>query len=297
MNIKIGTRGSRLALLQAESVRDSLQALYPEDTIEIEIIHTRGDIDLKSPLSAMPGKGIFTEEIEAALLSGRIQLAVHSMKDMPADFPAGLGFTAVPKREDNRDCLVGPEKVNDIHDLNTAFVGTGSVRRQAFLRHICPGVKLESVRGNIETRMKKREENHMDYVLLACAGLIRGGYEDRIAYRFSYDELTPAPCQGILCIEHRLDDAVICEKLSALNDPTAQKQARLERAFQQAAGGGCHAPIGAVAVPGENGWLMKAALGDHEGQVYKQEWHLAMDAEPETVAALTAAWKEELGLD
>ena len=296
MNIKIGTRGSRLALLQAESVRDSLQALYPMDVIEIEIIHTRGDIDLKSPLSAMPGKGIFTEEIEAALLSGRIQLAVHSMKDMPADFPPGLGFTAVPKREDNRDCLVGPGKIENSDSLRDAFIGTGSVRRQAFLKQLCPSVRMESVRGNIETRMKKREENQMDYVLLACAGLIRGGYEDRIAYRFSYDELMPAPCQGILCIEHRLDDAVICEKLAALNDPTAQKQALFERAFQKAAGGGCHAPIGAVAVPGENGFTFLAALGDEQGHVYKTEWHLDRDAEPREVEALTAAWKEELGL-
>lgn len=239
--ITIGSRGSQLALWQARHVASRLQSLGT--TTHIEIIKTTGDHLQTASLVQAGGKGLFTKEIEEALLAGTIDVAVHSLKDLPTEMPPGLVIAAIPEREDARDALAG-RKLADL--AQGARVGTSSNRRAAQLRRLRPDLQLEPVRGNVDTRLRKLKEGQYDAIVLAAAGLIRLGWRDEIAEILSPEQVCPAPGQGALAIQTRAEDAaqLTC---SELNDQATQQAVSCERATLAALGGGCQLPIGAFA--------------------------------------------------
>ncbi len=244
----IGSRGSQLALWQAKHVGAQLQAVHPDLSIRIEIIKTSGDRLQDIALATIGGKGVFVKEIEEALLTGHIDLAVHSLKDVPTELPQGLVLSAILPRENPRDALVCRTKLATLADFPTqGRVGTGSLRRAVQLRHLIPGVTVEPIRGNVDTRLRKLREQDLDGIVLAMAGLKRLGFSKRVDYLFSIDELTPAIGQGALALESRREDQVTNSLLQALEHPPTRMCVEAERAFLSALGGGCQVPLGAYA--------------------------------------------------
>lgn len=234
--IVVGSRGSQLALWQARHI----QSLLKVET-RIEIIKTTGDRIQDVPLSQVGGKGLFTKEIEEALLDHRIDLAVHSLKDMPADLPEGLILSAIPEREDPRDALLGaPLKEG-------ARVGTSSLRRTVQLQAMHRGVAIETLRGNLDTRIRKLDEGQYDTIILAAAGLRRLGWADRIAELIPVDVMIPAVGQGALAIETRDDRGEAHRIAHTLEHEASRIAITAERAFLAVFGGGCQVPIGAHA--------------------------------------------------
>jgi hydroxymethylbilane synthase len=241
--LRIGSRGSQLALWQAHWVMDAIHRQRPDVCTELEIIKTTGDKILDVPLAQVGGKGLFVKEIEEAMLNGRIDIAVHSMKDMPAELPHGLGIGAVPEREDPRDALVA-EKHRSLADLpKGARVGTSSLRRSAQLLHLRPDLLIEPLRGNLDTRLKKLTTTDLDAIVLAAAGLRRLGLADRITATLDTDTMLPAVGQGALCIESRTDDETVSAVISALDDAATHTAVIAERAFLHRLEGGCQVPI------------------------------------------------------
>ena len=240
--LTIGSRGSQLALWQARWIQARLAELGEE--CRIEIIHTTGDRITDVPLAKVGTKGLFTKEIEEALLRGDIDVAVHSMKDMPTETPAGLTIAAVPEREDPRDAMVGIE----LKDLPAgAHIGTSSLRRSAQLRALRPDFVVDSIRGNVDTRLRKLEDQHFDAIVLAAAGLRRLGLDARIAELLEPDVMCPAVGQGALAVETR-DDGGLAQKICArLNHAETRAAVTAERAVLARLGGGCQVPIGAHA--------------------------------------------------
>ncbi|MDP2493388.1 hydroxymethylbilane synthase [Shimia thalassica] len=251
--LKIGTRGSPLALAQAYETRRRLMAAFdlPEEAFEIVIIKTTGDdaalIAKDKPLKDLGGKGLFTKEIEEDLLSGAIDIAVHSMKDMPVDQPEGLLLDTYLPREDTRDAFVSPH-AKSLADLPSgAVVGTSSLRRRAQLLNYRPDLTVVEFRGNVQTRLKKLGDGVADCTFLAMAGLSRLGMKEAAASAISPEEMLPAVAQGAIGIERRADDANTAELLAAIHDtPTGQRLAA-ERAFLAALDGSCETPIAALA--------------------------------------------------
>jgi hydroxymethylbilane synthase len=238
--IVIGSRGSQLALWQARWVEAQLTALG--ETCRVEIIRTTGDRIADAPLAKIGGKGLFTKEIEDALLAGAIDVAVHSLKDLPTEMPAGLALPAIPTREDVRDAMVG----RTLADLPAgAKVGTSALRRAAQLRARRPDLVIETIRGNLDTRLRKLDEGQFDAVVLAAAGLRRLGWAHRIAELLPEDVICPAVGQGALAIETRDDDGAVTRLVGRLDDPATRAAVMAERALLRALGGGCQAPIGA----------------------------------------------------
>ena len=244
--IRIGTRGSALALAQSNWVKAQLTRDHPELEVELRIIKTRGDRLIDTPIQDLGGKGVFTKEIEEALLRGEIDLAVHSMKDLPTELPAGLVIAAMPKREDPRDALVTREKgtVGDLPPGTT--IGTGSLRRRAQLRHYRRDLSIVPIRGNVDTRLRKLDEGQVDALVLAAAGLKRIGRADRVAEYLADEVCVSAVAQGALGIESRAEDP-IREQLAFLHDPATCSEVAAERALLDRLGGDCHVPIGARA--------------------------------------------------
>ncbi len=247
--IRIGTRGSKLALAQTYETRDRLMAAHglAEDDFEIEIIKTSGDLIQDKALSAFGGKGLFTKEIEDALLAGGIDLAVHSMKDMPTKLPDGLTIPCLLPREDVRDAFISlkAERLTDLPQ--GAVMGTSSLRRQAQVKNRRPDLKVILYRGNVETRLKKLEEGVADATLLASAGLRRLGLADRITSLIETDEMLPAVAQGAIGIETREGDERIGALLAPLNDVATTICVTAERAFLAELDGSCRTPIGGLA--------------------------------------------------
>lgn len=242
---RIGTRGSPLALAQASETRARLMAVHglPEEAFEIVVLSTRGDRITDRPLSEIGGKGLFTEEIEEQLSDGRLDLAVHSSKDMPTVLPDGLGLVAFLEREDVRDAFIG-RAAQRLEDLpRNAVVGSASLRRQALIRRLRPDVSVISFRGQVETRLRKLDEGQVDATLLAHAGLKRLGYTEVITELLEPDSFPPAPGQGAICIEARLDDARIAELLAPINHADTQAALMCERAYLAALDGSCRTPI------------------------------------------------------
>ncbi len=240
--LTIGSRGSKLALWQARWVARRLEQFG--HTARIQIIKTTGDKITGVALSRVGGKGLFTKEIEEALLARSIDLAVHSMKDVPTELPAGLTLGAVSEREDPRDGVAGGR----LAELAPgAKVGTSSLRRAAQLRLLRPDLTIENIRGNVDTRLRKLDEGRYDAVVLACAGLRRLGLEDRIAEPLPVDVMIPAVGQGALGIEIRDEDGPVAEACRRLNHPPTRVAVDAERAFLAALGGGCQVPVGAHA--------------------------------------------------
>jgi len=248
----IGSRGSKLALWQSEWVKARLEALAPEVSVRIEIFKTSGDIRLDVPLSTIGGQGAFTKELEVALLDGRVDIAVHSLKDLPTVTPEGLSITATPEREDPRDALVLPAGADgrgaSLKGLAAgAVVGTSSLRRIAQLKHLRPDIRIKDLRGNVDTRLRKLDEGEYDALILASAGLRRLGFGERISAAIDAGEMLPAVSQGALGIETRADDARTNALVSQLDDPRTRAAVLAERALLRSLGGGCQVPIAAHA--------------------------------------------------
>ena len=248
----IGSRGSKLALWQAEQAKARLIELHPEIDIRVEIIKTTGDVKT-DPLSVIGGKGVFTKELEDALLDGRIDLAVHSLKDLPTMLPDGLGITAICKRDDPRDALVVRDEIKaragSILNLpEQAVVGTSSQRRVAQLKSLRGDVVVKDVRGNVDTRLRKLDEGQYDALILASAGLRRLELEDRINAAISLDEMVPAVGQGAIAIETRADDGFTVAMTSGLDHRETRLACLAERAFLRSLGGGCQFPIAGHAI-------------------------------------------------
>ncbi len=241
--VVIGTRGSQLALWQANWVKATIAEKHPGLTVEIAIIKTRGDRILDVPLAKVGGKGLFVKEIEEALLDGRIDIAVHSMKDMPADIPPGLCIGAVPKREEPRDVLITRSGLPLQRLGHGARIGTSSLRRSAQLLNTRPDVKIVPLRGNIDTRLKKLETESLDAIVLAAAGIRRMELAHRITQILDESIMLPAVGQGALCIETRQTDPRIAELTDALNHRPTRQVVMGERAFLNRLEGGCQVPI------------------------------------------------------
>ena len=245
--LRIGTRGSRLALFQARLVETELRTAFPSLETEIKEIKTLGDINPKEEISRMGGKGVFVKEIEQSLLSGEIDIAVHSMKDMPSVLPDGLVVGSVLKREDPRDVFISRDgsALEQLH--GEGRVGTGSVRRKAQLLFRFPNLKVVPIRGNVDTRLRKIISEDLDGIILAAAGLNRLGLSERITQYFARDYLVPAPCQGIIAVECRENEAETKNLISAITHADTETAAVFERSFLKTFGGDCQIPLGCCA--------------------------------------------------
>jgi len=245
MNVKVGTRGSKLALTQTNSVVESIRKINPEITVEISVIKTSGDIMQDVSLLQIGGQGVFVKEIEEALLSGSIDLAVHSMKDVPGDIPEGLTFAAILPREDVRDILVSRGKIKFEFMPRGARIGTGSLRRGAQIKAILPDINIVALRGNIDTRLKKIETENLTGVILAAAGMKRLGYAETITQFLPVELMLPAVGQGALGLQIRKADTELAKILAKLNHAPTAVAVNAERSFLRALGGGCRLPIAA----------------------------------------------------
>ena len=244
--VTVGTRGSQLALWQASYVKQQLLRYHSDVQIELKIIKTTGDTIQNRTLVGL-GKGVFTKEIEVALLNEDIDLAVHSLKDMPTELPDGLCIAAIPTREDPRDVLISSTRL-PLHELtNAARIGTTSPRRKAQLLHMRPDLHVVDVRGNVDTRLRKLQETELDGIILAAAGLKRLQKENLITEYFEPDKFVPAVGQGALAIETRVEDRLIQQLLSPLNDRLTMTEITAERSLLESLDGGCQLPIGAYA--------------------------------------------------
>jgi len=246
--IRIGTRGSQLALWQANWVKEQLIRRHPNLDVEIQTIKTTGDKILDVPLAKVGGKGLFVKEIEEALLEKSVDIAVHSMKDVPTELPDGLGIVAISDREDPRDAVLGNTKTPIMELPEGARIGTSSLRRQAQLFAARPDFIIEPLRGNINTRLRKLKEGMYDAIILAMAGVSRLGWEAEVTEIIEPDVMLPAIGQGALGIEARLDDQVTLDRIAFLNDDATSSCVTAERAFLHRLEGGCQVPIAAYAV-------------------------------------------------
>ena len=242
--LRIGTRASQLALWQANWVKAELEKRYPEIAVSLIKIKTKGDKILDVPLSLVGGKGLFVKEIEEAMLRGEIDIAVHSMKDVPTEIPSGLTIAAIPQREDPQDALVGCTLAELKHGSR---VGTSSPRRASQLHALGRGLVIETLRGNVDTRLRKLDQGQHDAIVLAAAGLRRLGWADRIRELIPPEIMCPAAGQGALAIETRDDGGHACNVVRKLDDVGARREVEAERALLAALGGGCQVPIGAYA--------------------------------------------------
>ena len=281
-HLRIGTRGSLLAKWQAENVRKQLFARAGVEA-EIVIIKTAGDKSQASPLSEIGGKGIFIKELEEALLEETIDLAVHSVKDIPTDTPSRLMFPAVCRREDVRDCLVGANGATLASLRQGARIGTGSLRRHAQLRHIRPDLDVRDLRGNVDTRLRKVESGEYEAVMLAKAGLDRLGWSGRITETLSPEVFLPAVGQGAIAVECRLKDTEAAELVAGLDDAESRTAIIAERALLSALHGGCQVPLGAWARIERGELVMEACVCSVDGVQYVKQ--LATSA-PEQAAEL-----------
>ena len=306
--IRLGTRGSPLALAQATEVRRRLIAVHPElaeeGAVEVVEIKTTGDRVTDRPLAEIGGKGLFTKEIEGALAAGEIDAAVHSMKDVPTWLPDGLALAAYLPREDVRDAFFSPHADSVATLPEGARVGSASLRRQAQLLLIRPDLKVGLIRGNVETRLRKLEAGEVDATLLAVAGLNRLGRSATIQTRLSTEEMLPAVGQGAVGLELRADDESTYKYIRALNDPQTEARVSAERACLEVLEGSCRTPIAALAEVTEGDRLQFRALvaepdgsaawrSEREGPL-SDSLHLARDAGAELRKSAGEAFFERL---
>lgn len=263
--LKIATRQSPLALWQANYVKDRLQQLYPDLTIELVPMVTKGDVILDSPLAKIGGKGLFVKELENALLNKEADIAVHSMKDVPMQFPEGLELAVICQREDPRDAFVSHSYRTFAELPQGAVVGTSSLRRQCQLKALRPDLDIRSLRGNVGTRLSKLDNGDYDAIILASAGLIRLGLADRIASFIDVEQSLPAAGQGAVGIECRTDDAQVQALLAPLADAETTYCVLAERAMNNHLQGGCQVPIGGYAVLQQGQLYLRALVGDIDG--------------------------------
>lgn len=278
--IKIGTRKSKLALIQTDIVKDKIKKAFPELEVEIVKIDTKGDQILDKSLTSFGGKGVFTAELEAELLSGAVDIAVHSAKDMPMDFPEGLGIGAVLDRADVRDTFVTTtgKKLEELEP--GSVVGTSSLRREILIKEINPYVTIKLLRGNVQTRLSKLRDGQYDGIILAAAGIERLGYEKEEGLHYQYldpDVFLPAAGQGILAVESRTEDAQMAEILAAIHSEKAECLLMAERAFLKTIGGSCNAPAAALCRE-ENGEFSMRAMYVKDG-IHSKKTYMTVSAD------------------
>ncbi len=263
--IRIATRQSPLALWQAEYVKAALESSHPGLVVELVPMVTKGDIILDTPLAKVGGKGLFVKELEQAMLDGRADIAVHSMKDVPVEFPEGLGLVTICEREDPRDAFVS-NKYNGFADLpEGAVVGTSSLRRQCQVREMRPDLVVKDLRGNVGTRLGKLDKGEYDAIILAAAGLKRLNLHDRIRAEIEPEEILPAVGQGAVGIECRLDDERVRTLLEPLADANTTFRVLCERAMNNRLQGGCQVPIGSYSVIQGDQIFLRALVGEPDG--------------------------------
>ena len=262
----IGTRGSALAVWQAEWVHTRLRELEPGLSVSVKRIKTTGDRILDSPLAMIGGKGLFVKEIEEALAREEIDLAIHSMKDVPTHMPDGMEILSIPTREDPRDALITRDGVSLEKLPNGARIGTSSLRRQAQLLHARPDFRVEMLRGNVDTRLRKLDAGEYDAILLAAAGLRRLGLEQRITELLSYEACLPAIGQGALGLEGRADDRFVRELVGRMEDRPTRIAVSAERAFLERLEGGCQVPIAAYATVDNQTVMLRGLIASVDGR-------------------------------
>lgn len=266
----VGTRGSKLALRQAQIVIDALRSAHPEHEFSIKIINTKGDTIWDKPLHLIGGKGLFVGEIETELAGGEIDMAVHSMKDLPADLAEGLSIGAVPAREDARDAFISPNG-RGLGELSEGCrVGTGSLRRKAQLLRYRGDIEVVPLRGNVETRIKKIERDRLDGIILAASGVKRMGLESVISEIIPFDIMVPSPGQGAIAVEVRRGDSAE-GILVAINHERSYREIAIERAVQAGVGGGCHVPLGVHARIEDGNVDLYLSFGNEENGILIQE--------------------------
>jgi len=293
--VVVGTRGSALALAQTKRVCAILEDARPGLSTEVRAIVTHGDRTQASgePLPAIGGKGLFTAELEQALRDGTIDLAVHSLKDLPTEEVDGVVLGAVCLREDVRDCLVS--RAGPVHELTDGtVVGTSSLRRSAQLRALRPDLEVRSIRGNVETRIRKVREGEYDAVLLAAAGIARLGLEHEVVEWLDADVLVPAPGQGALAVQSRADDAATLELLAVIDDRAARMATTAERTFLRALGAGCTAPVAAYGTTSGDAVHLEGLVASPDG---REVVRLSGTGEPEEVGERLARDALHAGAD
>ena len=289
--IRIATRKSPLALWQAHFVQSRLQQLYPQLRVELLPMSTKGDKILDSPLAKVGGKGLFVKELEQAILAGDADIAVHSMKDVPVEFPEGLGLTIICERDDPRDAFVSTGFASIAELPAGSRVGTSSLRRQCQLRAQRPDLQVIDLRGNVNSRLAKLDAGEYDAILLAAAGLKRLGLQERISALLPTELSLPANGQGAVGIECRLDDNELLSLLAPLEHPQTRQRVLAERAMNRALQGGCQVPIGAYAeLEGDTLWL-RGLVGLPDGSRILRAELRGTASEPE---ALGQALAEQL---
>ncbi|MCC2606507.1 hydroxymethylbilane synthase [Planctobacterium marinum] len=277
--IKIATRKSALALWQAEDVKARLEQAHPGIQVELVPMVTKGDQILDSPLSKVGGKGLFIKELEIAMMEGRADIAVHSMKDVPMEFPQGFDIFAICERENPGDAFVSNNYTSLEALPEGAVLGTSSLRRQCQIKHYRPDLVIKDLRGNVNTRLQKLDDGHYDAIILASAGLIRLGMEERIRQTLPYKLSLPAVGQGAVGIECRTDDAQLIALLAPLNDADTARRVQAERAMNKRLEGGCQVPIAGFAQLTEKGIYLRGLVGSPDGGTLLQAEASGTDAQ------------------
>ncbi|MEA3274217.1 MAG: hydroxymethylbilane synthase [Pseudomonadota bacterium] len=286
--IRIATRKSPLALWQAEHVADALRRIHSELCVEIVGMSTRGDKILDAPLAKVGGKGLFVKELEQGMLEGRADIAVHSMKDVPVDFPEGLHLPVIMEREDPRDAFVS-NRYGGLDELpEGACVGTSSLRRQCQIAARRPDLRIEPLRGNVNTRLGKLDAGEFDAVILAAAGLVRLGFEARIRTRLEPEESLPAIGQGAIGIECRSDDERVNGLIAALHDTPTADRVQAERALNHRLMGGCQVPIAGHAILERDGLYLRGLVGTPDGSRILRGEGRGPRTEPEALGTAVA---------
>jgi len=281
--LRIGSRGSSLALTQTNVVAKALRDANPGLQTEILIIRTKGDIMQDTALARIGGKGLFVKEIEEALLAGTVDIAVHSLKDMPAELPEGLEIGATPERGDPRDAWIAADGRRIEDAPPGARIGTGSLRRGLQVRRMVPQAEIVPIRGNLDTRIRKIASERLAGVVVAAAGLSRMGWTDRATQILAPDVMLPAVGQGILAVEMRSGDRGVREILQPINDAATGLAAKAERAFLRALGGGCQLPVAAYAESREGRLRITGLVGSADGSAAIRD---AMEGPDESAAAM-----------
>jgi len=277
----IGTRGSELALWQTNWVKDKLQKSFPSLSFETKIIKTKGDKILNSSLSKIGDKGLFTREIETHLLSGGIDLAVHSLKDLPTVLPDGLAIGAVSERIDQRDVLIS-KQYESIDDLpQGAKVATGSLRRKSQLLNYRPDLNVVDIRGNLSSRFRKFDESDLDSMILAYAGVNRLAIDGYIRTVIPTDIMLPATCQGIMAAEVRENDKAVMDIVKVINNRHSEIESRAERSFLNRLEGGCQIPVGVFSKSADYSMYMEGMVGTLDGRIVIRERVIGNDSKPE----------------
>jgi len=279
-SICIGTRGSALALWQANHVKQIIETAFPDVHVDINIIKTTGDRITDRPLAMVGGKGLFVKEIEAALLDGSIDLAVHSMKDMPGELPYGLEIGAIPERANPFDVLICDQGTLLKEYPKGAVIGTSSLRRGSQLKHVRPDLEIKSIRGNLDTRLKKLKSGEYDAIVLAAAGLERLGQGSEITEYLTETDMVPAVGQGALCIETRENDPEMAEILSVLDHESTRTCVTGERAFLKEIEGSCHIPVACFGKHQDDKILLTAVVASEDGKAFIKE---TIESTPEQV--------------